>query len=130
MGVESARLTLSVPGTDNYYMLTFSDLPPDAPPATDDEIFDAIPDNMQTMGKQGGVEYKLVRADKIVENGLTGRDFDFSVGARHAFRTKVFIVGSRIYRIIAVTRQSEKDESDTRRFLSSFRFEATALKSK
>ncbi|MGE5192643.1 MAG: hypothetical protein ACM3U2_09085 [Deltaproteobacteria bacterium] len=125
-GVESTRLTLRIPGTGDYYMLTFSDVPPDTPPSTDDEKLDAMPDNIQVMGEQAGHQYKLVHADKIVENGIVGREFEFSVDASHTFRTKVFIVGSRIHRIIAVTRQGEQDGPDTARFLSSFRLASTA----
>src|SRR5262245_26894653 len=85
-GVESTRLTLRVPGTGNYYMLTFSDVPPDAPPSTDDEKFDAMPDNIRMMGQQTGDPYDLLHTEKVVENGIAGREFEFSAGGSHILR--------------------------------------------
>lgn len=123
LGVESNRLTLSLPGPDIYYMLTFSDIPAGAPPATDEERLDSIRDSMPAFGAQMGMKFQFVHEERISENGVPGRDLQFAAGEKHTFRAKVFILDTRIYRIIAVTPRSKKEDEETRRFLSSFQFE-------
>ena len=104
-------------------MLTFSDIPADAPPLADEERLDSIRDNMPAFGSQMGMKYEFVREDKLLENGMHGRDFVFAAGNKYTSRTKVFILQQRIYRQIAVTPRDETDNDETKRFLSSFRFE-------
>lgn len=123
LGVVSNRLTLSLRAQEMYYSLSFSDLPAGAPPATDEERLDSLRDAMPAFGAQMGLEYEFVREDKITESGVAGRDLEFAGGEKYTIRTKVFILGNRIYRVNAVTPQGKKDDEETERFLSSFRFE-------
>lgn len=124
LGIESGGLTLSLSSLDVYYMLTFSDIPADSPPATNEERLNSIRDNMPAFGAQMGMKYEFVREERISENGIPGRDLEFAAGEKHTFRAKIFILGTRIYRIIAVTRRSEQEDEATRRFLRTFRFES------
>lgn len=123
LGIEFNRLTHAPSEPDIYYTLSFSDIPAGSPQATDEERLDAIRDSMPASGAQMGMKYRFIHEERISENGVTGRDVEFAAGEKHMFRAKVFILGTRIYRIIGVAPRSQKEQEDARRFLSSFRFE-------
>jgi hypothetical protein len=104
-------------------MLTFSVMPAGAQLATDEERLDSIRDNTPAFGAQQGKKYELTHDERISENGVSGRELEFAAGEKYTVRTKVFILDNRLYRIIAVTPRSQKEDEATQRFLSSFRFE-------
>jgi len=108
---------------DSYYSLVFSDIPADSPQATDEERLDSIRDAMPVHAAQNGQQFKLVHEERITENGIKGRKLEFVTGERHILRAKVFILGTRIYQMNAVTPRSKKEDETTRRFLVSLRFE-------
>lgn len=123
LGVISNQLTLSRSPRDIYFMLTFSDISPDSPPATEEERLDSIRDNMPAVASRGGPQFEFVSEERISESGILGRSLQFAAGESHDFQAKVFIVGTRIYRIIAVTPRGNTEDSEVRRFLGSFHFE-------
>jgi hypothetical protein len=122
-GVESKQLTLSRNNGAVYYMLTYSDIPPDAGELSPQERLDAIRDSIPTMGKNKGLNYELVREQRIEENGVPGRQLEFAATGNNTFQTRVFVLGQRLYRVIAVTPTSRKGHDETRRFLTSLRFD-------
>jgi len=121
--VESKRLSLSLLDVDSYYSLVFSDIPEDSPQATDEERLDSIRDAMPVHAAQNGQQFKLVHEERITENGMKGRELEFVTGEKYILRAKVFILGTRIYQMNAVTPRSKKEDETTRRFLVSLRFE-------
>jgi hypothetical protein len=117
-GVELTRLTLSIPGSDITYRLTYADIQPAGPPATDEDRLDSARDAL--MAQPGG---KFVREEKISQNGVPGRYLEFIVGDKYATRTKLFVLGARVYQLIAVTPRNTKEDDATKRFWNSFQFE-------
>jgi hypothetical protein len=125
-GIESNLLTLYLKPQDLYYTLTFSDIPANAPAATTEERLDSIRDDLPAIGAQKGMKYKLIREGKISEKGVIGRELEFTVGDKHTCQIRVFIIGRRVYRVIAVAPRGEKGSGDAMRFLESFRIEDDA----
>jgi hypothetical protein len=122
-GIESSGLRLYLEDRDTYYNLTYSDIPPDAPPATDEERLDNIRELMPALGAQMGKKFEFVSEQRISKQGVVGRELEFAAGDKYSLRTKVFILNKRIYRQIAVTPRNQTGDQDTLRFFESFMFE-------
>lgn len=121
-GLESDSMKLLLKGGAVYYVLSYSELPADAPPATNDERLDALRDGLPAMAEANGQKFKFVREQEISVNEVPGREIEFEAGTKFTFRAKVFLHGVKIYRIIAVTPRSDSDDASTRHFLDSIQF--------
>jgi hypothetical protein len=122
-GVESDNLTLSRESGAVSYIMAFSNLPAEAPEATVEQRLDAFRDNMPAAGAQMRMKYEFVREERITQNEVGGREIEFAAAERYVVRTKIFIIGRRIYRIIATVPRTRRDAEDTQRFLGSLRLE-------
>ncbi len=122
-GIESKRLLVYLEEPDILYMLTFSEISADFPAASDEERLNAIRENLPLVASQKGKKFQFVSEAKIVKGGFPGRDLVYSAGENHYFRTKVLLVGNRLYRMILVTQQKHKDDEDSNRFMDSFEIE-------
>lgn len=122
-GIAFNQWKLSLPDQDILYMLAFSDIPADAAPASDEQRLDAVRDGMPTVGSRLGMKYEFRHEERIVQNGVPGRCWEFSAGEASTIWMKVFIRGRRGYRVIAAVPRSTQVDDVTTRFLRSFRFE-------
>lgn len=121
-GIESDNMKLLLNGGATYYILSYSEVPSDAPPATNDERLDALRDGLPAMAEASRQKFKFVREQKISVNEVAGREIEFEAGTKFTFRAKIFLQGVKIYRIIAVTPRSDSDDASTRHFLDSIQF--------
>lgn len=122
-GIESKRLVLYVEDLDILYMLTYSEISPGTPAASDEARLDAIRDNIPLVASQSGRELRFVSEEKIVQKGFPGRDLVYSSGVKYFLRNKVFIVKNRLYRMILVTPRGHERDNDSLRFMDSFEVE-------
>ncbi len=90
---------------------------------TDEERFDATRDNLPLIFKQTGRKLRFEREQKITENGVPGRLFEYAADEKYLMRIKAFISNKQAYRVLAVVPRSEEGIAESDRFLSSFRFE-------
>jgi len=120
--VEFHTLTLPVNARNNTFTLDYSDLPEHLRGVDDEGVLDATRDAVLEFGGQPGKGSKLVREEKHSGPGPPGRFLLISTG-RFTQWMKVFIVGGRSYRAIAVTPRNPQDEADGQRFVDSVRFE-------
>ena len=121
--VTSTGMSLSLQGADTYFALTHSDDFEGDPAQTDDQRLDFIRDNFPEIGLRIGVEYKLLREQKITVAGLHGRDWEFDTGKKHSLLMRVFFIGGKCYRVIAAVPRRESDSEQTRHFLESFQID-------
>lgn len=121
--VASTGMSLALQGKNSYFALTHSDETEGDPTLTDDQRLDLIRDNFPEAGHQIGVDYELIREQKITLNGQTGRAWDFDAGKKHSVRMRVFFIGTHCYRVIAAVPRKDKDSEQTNRFLNSFQID-------
>jgi hypothetical protein len=122
-GVESNSWALNLPNTESYYTLSFSSMSTADASMTDEERFDATRDNLPLIFKQTGRKLRFEREQKITENGVPGRLFEYAADEKYLMRIKAFISNKQAYRVLAVVPRSEEGIAESDRFLSSFRFE-------
>lgn len=122
-GIVSPRLSLSREGGAIHYSVSYSDIPNDAPIVSEEEGLNSIRDNLPAVMSQLGFKCVFTRERAISQDRVSGREMEYAAGTSHATILRVFIAGRRIYRIMAVVPKDAKDTEETRRFLTSFRFE-------
>jgi len=119
-GGPGDRLSLTWTARDAMYLLTVSDLPAEAPAASDEERLDAIRDGLAQARTPSGDQFRLVREERAVVAGRSVRELELAAGTRRTVRMRLFVWDGRIYRVTADTPPGPEDP-DTRWFLVSFR---------
>ncbi len=121
--VTSTGMSLALQGSNTYYALTHSDEFADDAAQTDEQRLDLIRDNFPAVGRHLGVEYKLLREQKITSSGLNGREWEFDASQKHSLQMRVFFIGGKCYRAIAAVARQDRDSEQTKHFLASLRID-------
>lgn len=121
--VTSTGMSLALQGANSYYALTHSDEFADDAAQTDEQRLDLIRENFPQLGKHLGIDYKLLREQKITMSGLQGREWEFDASQKHSLQMRVFFIGGKCYRAIAAVARKDRDSEQTKHFLQSLRID-------
>jgi hypothetical protein len=122
LGLESKRLVVSLSAARVNYSLVYSTYPLDNG-QTDEARLDALRDGPPANGARQGLPVKFVHEERITEDGVEGREFEYDAGDDLTILAKAFIFGKRAYQMTAVVPRSNKRDGGTVWFLDSIRFD-------
>lgn len=111
-GVESHRAFVNLEESDLYFLLSYSE---GEALLVKEDFYASVRAHFSGQKTPSGESYEFVREDPIQSGGYEGRSFEFGVGS-HRMYVRVFMVGTRIYRAIAV---GAPDRPELEKFLSS-----------
>jgi hypothetical protein len=102
---------------DVAYAVAYSDHPDTfVQERTPDLILDDVRD-----GAVANAHGKLVRESIVALNGHQGRELDIeSAGGKVTIKNRIFLVGRRIYQVMAVTPRENTSPQDVNKFFESF----------